>query len=153
MKGCAGRVGQACIAKRRPTLIGQIRQNQPELVGRRRWLACPPYFRSRHCKRAMLRLLEPIQRSEFQQRAQPWRRRCPMACGISPKRRAIRGRPADMDVCVPADHDLHGAPPGTAHELLDLTEKYGLEFLLRVMFFNFRAGLFLDFVAQIGIVD
>ena len=51
------------------------------------------YFRNRHCKRAMLQPLEPIQRSVFQQRAQPLRRRCPIACGISPTRRAIRGWP------------------------------------------------------------
>ena len=31
--------------------------------------------------------------------------------------------------------------PGTAHKLLDLAEKDGLEFLLRVMLFDFRAGL------------
>ena len=43
--------------------------------------------------------------------------------------------------------------PGTAHELLDLAEKDGLEFLLRVMLFDLHAGLLLDLLPQIGIVD
>ena len=98
----------------------------------------------------MLQPLEAIQRSVFHERAQPHLREMPdglrhqtqNAGGTRRRRPAVKRMTLDRP-----------PRPSTAHELLDLAKENCLEFVLRVMLFDFRAGLPLDVSAKIGIVN